>query len=245
MGTVITIDVRDVDGAAEAIDAAVRWFHEVDDRFSTFHPDSEISRLGRGETQVDACSPDVREVLALSDELRSRTHGCFDVRFGTTLDPSGVVKGWSVERAAAMLERRGARNFFINAGGDVVARGVPEPGRLWRLGIRHPDRADRVAAVLAITDLAVATSGFYERGEHIIDPRTGIAPAGLLSMTIAGPSLTYADAYATAAFVMGAAGAEWVAGIDGYDALAITADRRVLSTAGMEALRVPDAQPAP
>lgn len=236
MGTVITIDVRD-DLDSEAINGAVRWFHDVDSRFSTFRPDSEISRLGRGELAIERCSPDVQEVLRLSDELRARSDGCFDIRCGAALDPSGVVKGWSVERAAAMLEQAGARNFFINAGGDVIARGVPEPGRLWRLGIRHPDRGDRVAAVLGITNHAVATSGLYERGAHIIDPRTGREATALRSMTVAGPSLTYADAYATAAFVMGAPGAAWVAGIDGYDALAITGDRRVVSTSGMEALR--------
>ena len=58
--------------------------------------------------------------------------------------------------------------------------------------------------------------------QHIVDPRSGVAATGLLSMTVVGPSLTFADAYSTAAFVMGERGASWVAGIDGYEALAIT-----------------------
>ena len=239
MGTVITIDVRDAGVESGAIDAAVRWFHDVDATFSTYRADSEISRLGRGEIALDACSEDVRDVMRRCEEMRVRSNGCFDVNYGERLDPSGLVKGWSVDRAAAMLEAGGARNFFVNAGGDVIARGVPEPGRRWRLGIRHPEHVDRVAAVLAITDVAVATSGLYERGDHVIDPRTGIAPRGVVSMTVAGPSLTDADAYATAAFVMGEAGAAWVAGIDGYEVLTITGDNRVLSSAGMDALRAP------
>jgi thiamine biosynthesis lipoprotein len=135
-----------------------------------------------------------------------------------------------------MLQASGARNFFIGAGGDVVTRGRPAGEQRWRVGIRHPELGDRVAAVLEAGDLAVATSGAYERGEHIVDPRTGRAPVGLLSMTVAGPSLTYADAFATAAFVMGEEGLAWVAGIDGYHALAITADRRMVWTPGMEML---------
>jgi FAD:protein FMN transferase len=143
-----------------------------------------------------------------------------------------------VERAAALLQAAGARNFFIGAGGDVATRGRPAPGRRWRVGIRHPEIADRVAAVLAVTDLAVATSGAYERGAHIIDPRTGRPPAELLSMTVVGASLTYADAFATAAFVMGEEGARWVGGLEGYQALAITADHRTLWTPGLDALLV-------
>lgn len=239
MGTVITIDVRDTVVESGAIDAALLWFHHVDATFSTYRADSEMSRLGRGELVVEACSEDVREVLRRCEDMRVRSNGCFDIRYGERLDPSGLVKGWSVERAAAMLEASGASNFFINAGGDVVARGVPEPGRRWRLGIRHPGHVDRVAAVLAISDVAVATSGLYERGDHIIDPRTHLAPQGVLSVTVAGPSLTDADAYATAAFVMGEGGAAWVAAIDGYDVLIITDDHRVVSSAGMDALRAP------
>ena len=239
MGTVITIDLRDDGVDAGAIAAAVRWFHDVDARFSTYRAESEISRLGRGELAVDGCSEDVHEVLRRCEEMRVRSHGCFDIHYGERVDPSALVKGWSVDHAAAMLEAAGARNFFINAGGDVIARGVPESGRRWRLGVRHPVHADQVAAVLSICDVAVATSGLYERGDHIIDPRTRLAPRGVVSVTVAGPSLADADAFATAAFVMGEPGAAWVAAIDGYEVLTITADHRVLSSAGMDALRAP------
>src|SRR4051812_3262714 len=90
-----------------------------------------------------------------------------------------------------------------------------------------------LVAVLAAEDLAVATSGLYERGEHILDPHTGRAPRGLLSVTIVGPDLATADAYATATFAMGADGPAWTATLTGYDALCITSDHRVLSTPGL------------
>ena len=186
-------------------------------------------------------SADVREVLDCCAEVCQQTNGCFDINRDGRIDPLGLVKGWSVERAATILESAGARNFFISAGGDVVVRGRPAPGAAWRLGIRHPEEAERVAAVLSIADVAVATSGTYERGEHIVDPRTGRPPTGLMSMTVVGPSLTYADAYATAAFVMGERGAAWVAGIAGYEALAITQGRRTVWTSGLESMLVRDA----
>ncbi len=90
--------------------------------------------------------------------------------------------------------------------------------------------------MLVVRDLAVATSGTYERGEHIRDPRTGRAPTGLLSVTVVGPSLTWADVYATTAFAMGEAGPAWVATHPGYGALAITADRRLVWTPVVEPL---------
>jgi thiamine biosynthesis lipoprotein len=239
MGTVITVDVRDADVPESAMNAVFAWFHDVDATFSTFRIDSEISRLSRGELRAHECSPDVLEVLALCEEVRVCSNGSFDIRRDGGIDPLGLVKGWSVERASTILATAGAHNFFINAGGDVVARGRPGPGRTWRVGIRHPEQADRVAAVLAIRDVAVATSGTYERGEHILDPRSGSPTSGLLSMTVVGPSLTFADAYSTAAFVMGERGAPWVAGIDGYDALAITTQRRTVWTPGLDAMLVP------
>jgi FAD:protein FMN transferase len=224
MGMPIEIDVRD-----EGVDVepAFAWLRRADALFSTYRADSEISRLDRGELLLSECAPEVDEVLTRCVALRRETDGYFDVRAGGRLDPSGLVKGWAVARAAERLA--GVRRLFINAGGDIATCGGP-----WRIGIRHPVRRSRLAAVLEVSDLAVATSGEYERGRHVLDPHTGRPPEGLLSVTIAGPDLGTADAYATAAFAMGAAGPEWTTTLDGYEALCITADHRVLSTPGMD-----------
>ncbi|TMD42044.1 MAG: FAD:protein FMN transferase [Chloroflexi bacterium] len=226
MGTVIAIDLRDHDVPEAAIDATLAWLHEVDHRFSTYQADSEISRLGRGELTVDECHADVATVLSLCEDLRAASGGAFNAwraRPDGRLDPSGVVKGWAVEMAAGMLAHAGARNFSINAGGDVIARGCPEAGRSWRVGIRHPHNPDAVAVVVDVTDMAVATSGSYERGRHILDARSGEPADGLLGLTVAGPSLTLADAYATAGFAMGKSGIGWAAAHEGYAAYGITA----------------------
>ena len=239
MGTAISIDVRDAGVDDEVVETAFEWLHQVDARFSPYKRASEISRLGRGELILEECHADVAEVLSLCEDLRRATDGVFNAwacRPDGRLDPSGVVKGWAVERAAQLLAKGGARNFCINAGGDIIARGRPQPGRHWRIGVRHPRDASALAAVVQLTDLAVATSGDYERGEHIVDARTGLPSEELVSMTVAGPSLTMADAYATVGFAMGTAGVAWVAGRPGYSPYAVTRGGRVLYTDPFAAL---------
>jgi FAD:protein FMN transferase len=233
MGMPIVADVRDA-CADELLDGLFDWFREVDERFSTYKEDSEISRLNRGELMVAECHPDVRRVLARCDELREATAGYFDARYEslTTVDPSGLVKGWSVDRGGVLLEEGGIANYSINAGGDIRTRGSALPDSAWRTGIQHPTEPDRIAAIVEANDLAIATSGAYLRGEHIVDPRSGRPPSGLLSVTITGEDLATADAYATAAYAMGEAGAAWTAGLHPYEALTLLVDGTSLATPG-------------
>jgi thiamine biosynthesis lipoprotein len=233
MGMPIVVDVRD-DCSDEPFEELFDWFRAVDRRFSTYKEDSEISRLNRGELHIRDCHPDVRWVLARCDELREDTGGFFDARYASLLqvDPSGLVKGWSVDRGGELLEAHGIANYSINAGGDIRMRGAALPDPTWRTGIQHPVLHDRIAAVVDANDLALATSGTYVRGEHIVDPHTGEPPAGLLSVSIAGADLGTADAYATAAFAMGEDGANWAAAIPPYEAFVILADERSFATPG-------------
>jgi FAD:protein FMN transferase len=243
MGTVISIDMRDREVLGRPVEEALAWLHQVDRRFSPFRADSEISLLGSGRLTIDDCHPDVATVLAVCEDLRAQTGGVFNAwgwRADGRLDPSGVVKGWAVERAAEILMASGARNFCINAGGDIVVRGRPQPGRAWRIGIRHPSNAAALAAVLQGQNLAVATSGAYERGDHIVNARSGAAARGLLSLTVAGPSLALADAYATAAFAMGRRGVAFVAAQPGYAVYAVTAEARVQYSSDFATLLVAD-----
>lgn len=253
MGMPIAIDMRVPEIASEAIDAAFDWLRWVDATFSTYRSDSVISRLNRGDLRREDAPPEVRAVLARCDELRVDTDGYFDVesaalaqweRLGPValrlgaVDPSGLVKGWAVDRAAVLLEAAGAQCYCVNAGGDMRVRGRPAPEPDWRIGIQHPLLRDQAAAVIMATDLAIATSGAYERGAHIVDPHTGRPPEGVLSVTVVGPDLATADAYATAAYAMGCAGPAWTARLvaRGYEALTILADEAVLSTPGFPSL---------
>ncbi|GAA4635313.1 hypothetical protein GCM10023196_080280 [Actinoallomurus vinaceus] len=236
MGTVFSFDLREPYPVEGALEEAVRSLHRVDATFSTYRPDSDISRLARGEVGVGDCAPEVGEILALCERLTEETDGCFSAYPGGALDPSGVVKGWAIERAAGILRAAGSLNHHVNGGGDIRLTGGPEPGRPWRVGIADPLRPGTVATVVAGRDMAVATSGTAERGAHILDPRTGRPVAGgLASVTVVGPSLTLADAYATAAFVMGEAARDWIEGLPGYEAYGIGLDGRTWTTTGLRA----------
>lgn len=221
MGFPVSVDLRD--GDRPDADRVFAWLHEVDLRFSPFRIDSEVSRYGSEEP-----SDDLREILALCDGYERRSGGAFRAWLpGRSLDPCAVVKGWSVQRAAEMLRAAGVTRFCLNAGGDVVTAGEPSPGQPWRVGIRHPDNAQQVTAVLGIRDGAVATSAAYERGQHIYDGRTGLPAFGLLSVTVHAPDLTTADATATAAFALGVDGPEWAAAQEGCLVYAVDTNYRV------------------
>jgi thiamine biosynthesis lipoprotein len=229
MGTVVSLDIRSGPTDPAALQAAIASLHEADARFSTYRGDSELCRFDRGE--ITWPSPDLRWMLERCAALRRETRGYFDVRATGRLDPSALVKGWAAQRAADILTAHGATDFCLSAGGDVIARGdaAPRSGG-WRVGIQHPHDRAAVAARVCARDLAVATSGAYERGRHIIDPRTARAPEGVLSVTVTGPDLGTADAYSTAAFAMGLDGPAWTLELPGYEAMTILADGTVLST---------------
>ena len=240
MGTAVSVDLRDPSVDEAALESFFAWLRSVDAAFSTYREDSTVSRIRRDELSVADAGADFAEVMDLCEQVRQASGGAFDAwrHDAAGLDPSGLVKGWSIERGAHILEIAGAWNFCINAGGDVLTRGSGSPGSGWRVGIRHPEVGDRVAAVVTVSDSAVATSAEYERGIHMRAPG-GTALSGLLSVSITGPSLAFADAYATAAFVMGAAGIEWISRLEGgYEGLVMTAAGRAIWTDGFDRLRV-------
>jgi thiamine biosynthesis lipoprotein len=237
MGTAIGLDIREPFVPPSVVEQFFNWLRSVDLRFSTYREDSLVSRMRRGDEPRD---PDLAEVLATCERVRMLSDGAFDIWTHNPegVDPSALVKGWSVDRGAQLLAGAGARNFCVNAGGDVLAIGERAPGEAWRIGIRHPVESGKVAAVIAARDMAVATSGTYERGEHIRQPGTFKAPVGLLSATVAGPQLALADAYSTAAFAMGASAGDWLARLPGYAGMVVGTDLRTRSTRGLETIRV-------
>ena len=246
-GTVIGVDVRDpID--PRVVDDVFAWFGRVDDLFSTWRADTEICRIGRGELDAAAASPEVREVLEDCERMRRETDGAFDITVGSDaeidarlglspLDPSGYVKGWALERAVERLEAAGASRLCINAGGDVVVRARPDDPTPWRIGIQHPWQRDKVAEVVVVANGAIATSGRTERGDHVIDPRTRRPATGLVSATVVGPDLGIADALATAAIARGSIGEAWLTARPEVEGFAVTDDGTALSTPGFEAYR--------
>lgn len=241
MGTVFSFDVRGGDPGAvrSALEEAVAGLHRVDEVFSTYRDDSQISRLARGELTVDECDPEVAEVLELGAEAERTSEGWFSTSYEGRLDPTGIVKGWSVERAArALAAVPGVSGVSLNGGGDVQLLGVPGTQRPWRVGVADPLRPGGLAAVISaagLPGLAVATSGTAERGAHIVDPRTGrSAVTDLVAVTVVAPSVTWADCWATAAFAMGSReGLRWLESLPDVEALLITAGDEVRCTGGL------------
>lgn len=234
MGTVFEVHVVD-DVADGAVGRVFDWWRAVEGRFSTFLDGSEISRIGRGELAVDDSHPDVRHVLASCAEIEAASGGRFCVRpelpGGPGLDPAGFVKGWSVDEAALMLRAAGAFRFAIYAGGDVLCSGGRGPGEAWRVGLRLPWARDSVGAIVSVTTGSVATSGEYERGEHI----WGL-PAGereVVGVSVVGPNLGVADALATAVYADQARDLTWFGAFPAYEVVMFTSSGEVRWSAGL------------
>jgi len=242
MGTVATVDVCDDVAPAvadRAIDALVAELERLEEMFSTYRWSSEISRINRGGLDVARSSPEVRDVLVACAWLESDSGGAFSIHSPAApdaIDPSGYVKGWATERAAALLSAGGLGNWCVNVGGDLVASGRPTPSRPWRAAVRDPNDPLAVAIVIDVDHCAVATSATYERGDHLWSGRTRAQSESIASLTVVGPRLAWADAFATAAYVIGRDGVEWVAAHDNYEALAITHDGEYWASKGFDRL---------
>ncbi|WP_255637983.1 FAD:protein FMN transferase [Amycolatopsis sp. DSM 110486] len=227
MGMPISLHLRGpgvrTNAAAESVVAEVfSYLRTIDLLFSLHRPGSEVNRLRRGELPPGDRHPWVREVARLCVEARERTDGWFDADLPGGYDPSGLVKGWAAQTATALLDRMPDHDYCLNAGGDVVvAVRVPESAA-WRVGVEDPRDRGRLLAVRTVRAGGVATSGTAARGHHIVDPRTGTPTRALMSATVVGPSLLWADVYATAAVARGGNVERWVrARAPDYEACAV------------------------
>lgn len=232
MGTVFSIDVRSPGVEHGLLEDTVRWLHWVDETFSTYKPSSQISRIARGEIDVDECAPEVREVLDRCLELEGETSGYFSAYATGELDPSGLVKGWAIERASDLLAAGGSINHCVNGGGDVQCAGSAAPGRPWRVGIAHPLQLGQLAGVVSGRHMAVATSGSAERGGHIVEPHSRTRSTALASVSLVGGHLATVDPYATAAFAMGHAAPDWIESLPGCAGLVVYCDGTSWSSPG-------------
>jgi thiamine biosynthesis lipoprotein len=235
MGTVFTIDIRDLGSWDEAVAEVVEWLHRVDTVFSTYKPESDISRLRRGELDLGRCDPDVPTVIDLCAVVEAETDGFFTASWEGNVDPTGLVKGWAIERASDILRAHGSCNHSVNGGGDIQLAGESAPGEPWRIGISDPLDATRLVSVVGGRDFAVATSGTAERGLHIVDPKSGAAPTVLVAVTVVGRSLTRTDAYATAAFAMGHGAAAWLEDLPDHEGLVVFDGGGTTETSGFVA----------
>lgn len=235
MGTIVSFDVRvgeaALDKAHVALSRACAQLDRADAVFSTWKPNSPMSLLRRNEISIDNVPAEITEVLELCGLARDLSGGWFDPwTMPGGLDPTGLVKGWAADRALNELRVAGVRAAMVSAGGDLATFGGPEHGLCWRIGVRDPWAGDRLACVVESPG-AIATSGCYERGEHVIDPYTGRAETRCKSATVTGPELWLADALATALLVAGSEGLSFIEEQDGYEGYVIEKGGAVSATA--------------
>jgi thiamine biosynthesis lipoprotein len=214
-GTVVIIEATSNSLDEGVIGAAVasveEFFYQVDRDFSTYKPDSQVSRIRRGELKIDDASDYVQQVWELCQYSRELTHGAFDPWAAEGgFDPSGLVKGWAAEIGAQMLVEAGVEKVLINASGDLVLRGGKPEGGPWNIGIASPDDVEKYVKFFDVVDGSVATSGDYEKGAHIVDPHTGLIAIGARSASVIGPDGALCDALATALMVDGVDAQKWI-----------------------------------
>lgn len=238
MGMPITLEI--VDEAAgkvleDALDAVFAYFTSVDNRFSTYKEESEISQINRQQITLAEASDEMRSIFFLAEETRLATDGYFDIQRNGKIDPSGLVKGWAIQNAADLLQQWGFHNYYVDAGGDMQVAGHNAQGKAWRLGIRSPFNLREIVKVLAVTDCGVATSGDYIRGRHIYNPKSSATLAsGVVSLTVIGAKIYDADRFATAAFAMGRQGIAFIEQLPGFEGYQIDQDGMAVFTSGFK-----------
>lgn len=234
MGMPVELEIIGPRATQAQYDAVFDYLVGVDEKFSTYKEGSEVSRINRHELPESGYSAEMKEVVRLSNETSELTDGYFSVTTPDgSFDPSGLVKGWAIHKAAERLSSAGFKDFYLEIAGDIQTSGMNGEGREWRIGVRNPFAREEVVKVIHPRGKGIATSGTYIRGNHLYNPRDPENdPADFISLTVLGQNVYEADRYATAAFVMGKEGMRFLEALPGFEAYAIDAEGRAVMTSG-------------
>ena len=234
MGMPVTVNVVDSRVTNEDINEIFSYFHHIDNKFSTYKKDSEISQINRGELKESQYSTEMKKILFLSEKTKKETNGYFNININGILDPSGIVKGYAIFEAARTLKAKGFNNFYVEIAGDIQVYGKNEKNVPWKVGIQNPFDLDEIVKVVALRDKGIATSGTYIRGSHIFNPKERKPAKNIVSITVIGPNVYEADRFATAAFAMGEKGISFIEGLKGLEGYMIQKDKRAVYTSGFK-----------
>lgn len=234
MAMPITVEIVDPDVGGAVFEDVFSYFDWVEKKFSVYKNDSEINAINKGEIKQEDFSPEMREVFRLSEETKKATKGFFDIEFQSgQYDPSGLVKGWAIFNASQILKNKGYENFYVEAGGDVQVYGKNKQGENWQIGIRNPFKPEEIIKVLSISNLGMATSGTYTRGQHIYNPHKKEQPIlDIVSLTVVGPNVYEADRFATPIFAMGKEGIKFIEKLSELEGYMIDKDGVATMTSG-------------
>lgn len=221
MGMPITVEVIDPSVTDVTFDKVFAYFEYVDNTFSTYKENSEITKINKKKINDEDWSADMKIIFELSLQTKKETNNYFNIqRADGTYDPSGIVKGWSIWNVARILDDDGFKNFYVDAGGDIEVRGHNSENLPWRVGIKDPFDVEgkKIVKVLSLSNCGIATSGTYIRGEHIYNPLQKNKPANeISSLTVIGPNVYEADRFATGAFAMGLESIHFIESLNGFE----------------------------
>jgi thiamine biosynthesis lipoprotein len=176
----------------------------------------------------------MKKVLELCEETKKETDGYFDINLNGILDPSGSVKGYAIWQSSLIFKNKGFKNFYIEIAGDIQTFGKNEKGESWRAGIQNPFNQKEIIKVLKISNVGIATSGNYQRGKHIINPKTKLPADEIASLTVIGANVYEADRFATAAFAMGEKGIEFIERSKNLEGYMVKNDKIAVMTSGFK-----------
>jgi len=234
MGMPITVEIVDGQHIEEAINDLFIFFRSIDKRFSTYKKTSEISQINAG-LAPSKWSRDMKKIFDLSKQTQQQTGGYFNIFHLGKYDPSGLVKGWAINKAAASLRQKDLTNFYIEAGGDIQVNGYNSSHQPWTIGIRNPFDLNEIVKIVQLETQGIATSGSYIRGQHIYNPLKVDDPVDYVkSLTVIGPDVYEADRFATAAFAMGKNGIDFIEGLLGFEGYMIDQYKMATFTSGFE-----------
>lgn len=235
MGMPVIIEITDEIVDKELFELVFNYFTYVDEKFSVYKETSEITKINKGEIDEGEYSEDMKEILRLSEETKKETNGFFDIMKNGFCDPSGTVKGWAIHNAAEILRKNEIKNFYVEAGGDIEVEGKNKEGKSWAIGIANPFDLKEVIKVVYLEDKGIATSGSYIRGKHIYNPKDeNDLLDKVVSLTVIGPNVYEADRFATAAFVMGREGINFIDNLVGFEGYMIDKNGIATMTKGFE-----------
>lgn len=234
MGMTASIHLRgpDLHGAevAAAVEEAFAGLRRVDAVFSPYRAGSDLLRVRSGALAAADADPDLADVLALCAEAVTRTEGWFDPvvpgSSGPVLDPTGLVKGWAVQRAGTVLARLPEHDHYVAVAGDISLAVQRRDTPPWRVGITAPGSRTELVAVTGCSTGGVATSGNGEHGGHVRNPFTGRPATELASVTVVGPELLWADVHATAAVARGLDALRWLPTLVDHEWFVVAVDGR-------------------
>ncbi len=227
---IVLVDERAIQ---ENVDEILSYFDLINNIFNSFDEFSYISKINRGEIKEKDWHPLVKEIITLAEKTKKETDGYFEYLRDGKYELLGIVKGFAIHQACNLLKEKGLKNFLVEIAGDIEVAGLNEKGEKWKIGIRNPFNKDEIIKVLSVTNAGIATSGNYERGEHIYNPHTGKMATDISSLTVIAKNALEADRFSTPFFAEGKSSIYKLEQMEDFEGYMVYNNKEAVSTTGL------------